>query len=122
MNKQSPISFILVTVVKFAVVATVVYYVYLFSVEVYTFGYRIFNEPPLSASTFSVSITVGENDSVYDIATDLEENRLIEDKNIFFLQEWFSKYEGDIQPGTYELTPSMTGDEMIHIMAGSQEE
>lgn len=122
MNKQSPLSFILVTVIKFAVVATVVYYVYLASVECYTFGYRIFNEPPVSASTLEVSIIVKDSDSVYDVATTLEEKRLIADKNIFFFQEWFSKFKGDIQPGTYELNPSMTGDEMIQIMAANKEE
>lgn len=122
MNKQSPISFILVTVAKIAVVAAVVYYVYLTSVETYMFGHRIFNEPPVSASTKTVQIIVRESDSVYDIATKLEENRLIADKTIFWVQEWFSKHHGDIQPGIYELSPSMTGDEMIQLMVEVTEE
>ena len=57
--------------------------------------------------------------SVMDIAELLENRGLVEDKMLFYLQERFSEYHGLIAPGTYELSPSQTADEMIAIMCAS---
>ncbi len=121
MNKQSPISLILVTIGKIAVVAVLVYFVYHISITAYDFGYRILNEQPMSSSDITVEVVITESQSVMEIGEMLEEKRLIEDARIFYFQEWFSKYHDDILPGTYELSPSMTGEEMVEIMAVGSE-
>ncbi|MFI3176546.1 MAG: aminodeoxychorismate lyase [Eubacteriales bacterium] len=121
MNKQSPISFILVTIGKIAVVVGLVYLVYRISITSYDFGYRILNEPPMSSSDITVEVVITEAQSVMEIGEMLEEKRLIQDARIFYFQEWFSKYHDDILPGTYELSPSMTGDEMVEIMAAGSD-
>ena len=118
MNKQSPISLVLVSLIKIGVIIVIAYAIYNIAMEAYDFGYRISNEPPVMPnSELYVSFTVLGDDDVKDVGKKLEEAGLILDYKIFVCQEWFSKYEGDILPGTYELSPSMTGDEMIQIMA-----
>ncbi len=122
MNRQSPFSFIVVSIIKIALVVGVIYFVYNTSVDAYDFGYRIFNEPPVSSIEATTTIVIKEEYSVGDIGTILEEEGLVQDGNIFFFQEWFSKEHGGILPGSYELSPSMTGPEMVTIMATGEGE
>ena len=67
----------------------------------------------------TVSVTIKQGDSVSDIADKLAEVGLITDKRLFKLQEKFSDYHGLEAPGTYELSTSMTPEEMLQIMAAS---
>lgn len=118
MNKQSPISLVLISLIKIGVIITIAYAIYTVAMKAYDFGYRISTEPPaLPGSENYISFTVLGDEEVKDIGKNLEELGLILDANIFVFQEWFSKYEGDIKPGIYRLSPSMTGEEMIQIMA-----
>lgn len=123
MNKQSPISFILISLIKIGAVIALVYFIYIIAIKAYDYGYRISNEPPITpGSDRYVEVTVLEGASVGDVAQMLEDSMLIQDKYIYMAQEWFSKFEGDMVPGVYELSPSMTGEEMIEIMAPIPEE
>ncbi len=117
MNKQSPFSFVVVTMIKIALVVGVIYVVYHATVTAYDFGYRIFNEPPVSSIEATTTVVIKEEYSVSDIGDILVEEGLIQDANIFFFQEWFAKEHGKIVPGSYELSPSMTGEEMVTIMS-----
>lgn len=111
------------TMVKIVVVAVVVMFVYRFSVTAYDFGFRLFSEEPMTLGEgVNISITVQEGESVREVADNLEENGLIRDAGIFYVQEKLSDYRGKISPGTYELNTSMTSEEMLEIMSAQEEE
>lgn len=111
------------TMVKIVVVAVVVMFVYRFSVTAYDFGFRLFSEEPMTLGEgVNISITVQEGESVREVADNLEENGLIRNAGIFYVQEKLSDYRGKISPGTYELNTSMTSEEMLEIMSAQEEE
>ena len=56
------------------------------------------------------------------IADNLAGVGLITDQNLFKLQERFSEYHEKEKPGKYELSTSMTPEEMLTIMSGSEAE
>lgn len=122
MNGKQWAGAIIGTILKIAVAAVVVYFVYKAAVIAYDYGYRIFAEGPVSEEPgFDVSITITEDKDVKDIGELLESRGLIKDANLFFLQELLSEYHGKIQPGVYTLNTSMTVGEMLAIM-GEEEE
>ena len=89
----------------------------------YSYGYQIFNQSAVSSGTGrTVSFTVGSGDDVDTIADNLAGLGLIKDKTLFKLQERFSEYHEMEKPGTYELSTSMTPEEMLTIMAGGSGE
>ena len=111
------------TVIKIAIAVLIVVGVYNLSASAYDFGYRIFSESPIDEDpgyTITVSITDGK--SIGDIGDILEEKGLIRDSRLFLFQEFFSSYHGDLKPGTYELSTAMTPDEMMGVMAYTEEE
>ena len=52
----------------------------------------------------------------------LEEKGLIEDARLFVVQELLSAYHGEILPGIYDLSTSMTAEEMLAVMSTPTEE
>ena len=109
-------------VVKVAFVLVVVMLISKYSKVAYDYGYHIFNQVPVSSGTGrTVSVTIKSGDTASDIADKLADVGLIADKRLFKLQEKFSDYHGMEAPGTYELSTSMTPEEMLQIMAASTE-
>ena len=51
-----------------------------------------------------------------------KEKGLIRDAKLFYFQEMFSEYKGELKPGVYELSTGMTPYEMMEIMSASDEE
>ncbi len=89
----------------------------------YDYGYRVFSEAPVTEGegiNKVVEIPIGS--SSMEIGEILEENGLIRDSKLFFIQELLSAYRGDLQPGTYTLNTSMTSEEMMRILAGVPDE
>ncbi len=104
--------------VKIAFVILVVMIISKYSKVAYNYGYRIFNQVPVSSGTGrTVTVTISEGDSANTIAEKLASVGLITDRNLFKLQEKLSDYHGLEMPGTYELSTSMTPEEMLQIMA-----
>ena len=96
----------------------VVYGLYEGGLRSYSYGYRIFAEPPVTAGEGRdrlVQIKNSMSDS--DIAKLLEEKGLIRDKWLFMLQLKLSGYSSRILPGRYTLNTSMTADEMMQVMS-----
>lgn len=96
----------------------VVYGLYEIGLRSYSYGYRIFAEPPVTAGEGRdrlVQIKNSMSDS--DIAKLLEEKGLIRDKWLFMLQLKLSGYSSRILPGRYTLNTSMTADEMMQVMS-----
>ncbi len=120
MNSRSIGLGVIDTFVKVILIIVAVMIVARYASLAYSYGYNIYNQKPASQyDTRTVSVSITESMSVMDIAELLENRGLIEDKLLFFLQERFSEYHGLIAPGTYELSPSQTPEEMIEIMSAS---
>lgn len=106
------------TIIKVVVLAALVMFVLRASTAAYDFGYRVFADEPVSV-TGGRTITVGiaEEADIKDIAEMLEEKGLIADAKLFIVQELLSAYHGEIIPGIYDLSTSMTAEEMLSIMS-----
>ena len=123
MNSKEVVISIFSTVFKVVLAIIIVMLVYKWSMTAYEYGQRVFNEPPMSAgSGRTVTFVVKEGDSAKEIGTNLEKNGLIRDAALFRIQEMLSAYKDRMKPGTYELSTSMTADEMMAIMSTGVEE
>lgn len=123
MNGKYLVGAVIEAVIKVIVIAVVVMFVFRASTEAYDFGYRVFADKPVSV-TGGRTITVGiaEDADIKDIAEMLQEKGLIADAKLFIVQEFLSAYHGDIIPGIYDLSSSMTAVEMLEIMSTPAEE
>ncbi len=124
MNVKNLIGTVLDTIIKVVLIAVVVVYTYRYAVQAYDFGYRIFAEGPVSASDGSkaISISVTEEATVEEIGAVLEENGMIRDARLFYVQELLSSYHDKIKPGIYELRSDMTAREMLAVMSAESSE
>ena len=109
----------------FRVVAAVavVYLIYQGAGICYDYGYRIFTEPAMTVGegrTVTVSIT--EDMSALEIGELLESRGLVRDAKLFVLQYYLSEYIKDVKPGTFELSTAMTVEDMMAVMAETDEE
>lgn len=105
-------------VIKIVVFAAIIMFVLNTSVKAYDYGYRVFAEEPVSVGEGrTISVIVDKADSVKDIGQMLQEKGLIRDASLFTVQELLSEQHGKIKPGIYDLNTSMTGQEMLAVMA-----
>lgn len=105
-------------VVKVVVFVAIVMSILNTSVKAYDYGYRVFAEEPVSVGEGrTISVIVEEADSAKDVGEMLQEKGLIRDANLFFVQELLSEQHGKIQPGIYDLSTSMTSQDMLAVMA-----
>ncbi len=110
-------------IVKLAVAIVLVMFVVEAAGKAYNFGYMVFAEEPMSSGEGrTISIVVREGESVKSIGENLEEKGLIQNAWLFVVQEMFSEHHGDIQPGIYDLSTSMTTSDMLEIMTVLPEE
>jgi UPF0755 protein len=110
-------------IVKVVVFVAIVMFIFNTSVKAYDYGYRVFAEEPVSVGEGRIiSVIVETDDSVTDVGKMLEEKGLIRDAKLFTIQEFLSEYHGDIQPGIYDLSTSMTSQEMLAVMAADSTE
>lgn len=110
-------------ILKIALALAVVLLIYNLGIKAYDFGYRIFAEEPMELGEGRVvSVSIVEGKTVAEIGDILEEKGLIRDSRLFYFQEMFSEYRGDLKPGVYELSTGMTPYEMMAIMAATDEE
>ncbi|MBQ6734129.1 MAG: endolytic transglycosylase MltG [Lachnospiraceae bacterium] len=120
MKKESAVFRIIGLVIRAAFIIIAIFLVIRISRTAYEYGYETFAQKPLTQGNGRiVTITVGENDTVSDVAKLLEEKGLVKDALLFRMQEMFSDYNDMIAPGVYDLSTDMTADEMLEIMAAS---
>ena len=114
MKKKEAAGVAVYSVVKIVVIILVIMVVYRLGSMAYSYGERIFGEPPMeSAPGTDIVITVGSEDSVRDIADNLKAAGL---------QERLAGYKEGVKAGTYTLNTSMTPEELIQTMAASSDE
>ncbi len=118
MNVKYLVVTVVETIIKVVIIAAVIVFVMRGVTKAYDFGYRVFADQPVSVSGGrTITIGVAENARVKDIGEMLEEKGLIEDANLFVVQELLSAYHGKILPGIYDLSTDMTAEEMLEIMS-----
>lgn len=118
MNVKYLIGAVIEAVIKVIVIAAIVMFVFRASTAAYDFGYRVFADEPVSVTGGrTITIGIAEDADIKDIAEMLQEKGLIADANLFVVQEMLSAYHGDIIPGIYDLSSSMTAVEMLEIMS-----
>ena len=123
MNGKYLVGAVIEAVIKGIVIAVVVMFVFRTATTAYDFGYKVFADKPVSVSGGrTITVGIAESASVKDIAQMLEEKGLIEDARLFVVQELLSAYHGEILPGIYDLSTSMTAEEMLAVMSTPAEE
>lgn len=123
MNVKYLVGAVIEATIKVIVIAVVVMFVFRTATTAYDFGYRVFADKPVSVSDGrTITVGIAESASVKDIAQMLEEKGLIEDARLFVVQELLSAYHGEILPGIYDLSTSMTAEEMLAVMSTPTEE
>lgn len=123
MNTKQIVVAVFGTVLKVAVAAVVILLVYKGAVIGYDYGYRVFQEEPVSESPgrdVQVDITVGK--STLQIGELLESKGLIRDARLFYIQNLLSHYKDALKPGSYTLNTSMTMGEMMEVMSPQESE
>lgn len=89
----------------------------------YDFGYRVFTETPVDEEPGEdIVVQVTSDMAEQEIGEMLEKEGLIRDGNLFYVQLKLSAHSGELVPGIYTLNTSMTGKEMIEVMAVGPEE
>ncbi len=118
MNAKYLIVAMIETIIKIAILAAAVVFVFRGATQAYDFGYRVFADQPVSVSGGrTITVGVSESASLKEIAEMLEEKGLIEDSRLFVVQELLSAYHGKILPGIYDLSTDMTAEQMLEIMS-----
>lgn len=123
MNTKQMILAVLGMICRVAVAVLVIVVVYKGAVTAYDYGYRVFQEPPVSekpGTDISVEITVGK--SALQIGEILEDKGLIRDAKLFYVQNLLSHYKDKLRAGTYTLNTSMTMEEMMEVMSAQEPE
>lgn len=123
MDTKQMVTAVFGTVLKVVIAVLVIVFVYKAAVTAYDYGYRVFQEPPVSAEPgmdVTVEITVGK--SAMQIGEILEQKGLIRDARLFYVQNLLSHYKDELSAGTYTLNTSMTMEEMMEIMSAKEPE
>lgn len=109
----------------FGIVLNVIIYVLivLFAIRVvtyaYNFSYQVFGNVAVSESSQEVvPVQIPDGASTEEVAAQLKKKGLIEDERAFIVHTALTKYSGLIKPGSYELTPSMTMNEILSAITG----
>lgn len=103
---------------RVGVVIFAAYTIYNWAFLAYDYGYRIFTEPAVSAGEGrTITVTVTKDMSPADIGELFESKGLVKDGRLFMLQYYLSEFQEDVEPGVFELSTSMTAEEMMEAMA-----
>lgn len=117
------VSAIFGTILKITVTVVAVIFIYKGAMYGYEFGYHIFQQEPMALGEGrTVTVTITEDMSVKQMGELFKQKGLINDTMLFMAQYYLSEYQQDVKPGTYELSTSMTVEEMMGVMAATQEE
>lgn len=88
----------------------------------YTFAYDVFSDQAVNEdSDEQVTVEITEDMSTKDVGELLESKGLVKSASVFEYHTKFSQYNGLIQPGTYELSPSMTMDDILDVICNIQD-
>ena len=123
MNVKQLLGAISAMIIKIAVAAVVIVAVFRLAVYAYDFGYKVFADMPVSEGEGRiVSVVIPEGQSIRELAKMLEQKGLVEDANVFYIQERLSDYKDKLKPGSYELSTAMNSEQMLEILCDMDED
>lgn len=123
MKPGSIVIAVLGVIVRVVIVVLAAYFIYKGALACYDYGYRIFTEPAVSPGegrTITVAIT--EDMTPSQIGELFENKGLVKDGRLFMLQYYLSEFKDDVKPGVFELSTSMTAEEMMEAMTVTADE
>lgn len=106
------------TAFKLAAAAVIVVMIYRGANLAFDYGYRIFQEPPMSEVGRDVTVTIPEGMSAEEMGELFYQKGLIRDVNLFRLQYLLSEFKDDLNSGKFILSTSMQVEEMMKVMTG----
>ena len=110
-------------IARIAIAAVVIIVVFKLAVGAYDFGFQVFADIPKDEGDGrTVSVVISADQDSKDVGKLLENKGLIDNANVFYVQEMLSEYKDQIKPGTYELNTAMSVEEMLEIICGQDEE
>ena len=105
------------TIIKIAFAVVVVVVLYRGAVKAYDYGYRIFEEAPVSSGEgYTITVNITEDMSAKEMGQMLADKGLIKDPQLFVFQYMFSEFKDDLLPGEHDLSTAMTVEEMMEEM------
>lgn len=118
MNTKKIVAFVSSSVFKVIVWAAVIMLTVKTAYTAYDYGYRIFQEPPMSTTGVGreVVVTISENMEPREMGEMLLQKGLIRDANLFVLQYHLSEFKADLLSGEFTLSTAMTVEEMLESM------
>lgn len=123
MYTRDLIASVLGTVVKVALFAAIVFFIYRGATTCYDYGYRIFMEPAVSSEENArvIEVTVTQAMTPQEIGELFESKGLIRDGKLFVFQYYLSEFRKQVKPGTFALSTDMTAEEMMEAMTVTEE-
>ena len=89
----------------------------------YRYTHAVFSDAALEeAPGKTIRVKIPEDISGKKLAKVLEENGLVEDAKVFFVQMKMSDFGETVKAGTYELNTSMSPSEMFKILSSNGDE
>lgn len=123
MQMKRVIGSLVLFIAKAVLVVFIVFGLYQFGEYAYDFGHQLYSGQGVSAPPGKdVAVVIRENTTVSQISEMLERQGLIKDAFVFQIQERLSKYSGQMQAGNYVLNTSQSGEEMLAILSGHEED
>lgn len=122
MSAKSLIAAVCGTILKVAAAVLIIMMIYRGAIMAYDYGYRVFEEPAVSAGEGrAVSVTVTEDMSPQEMGKLFLSKGLIRDDRLFVLQYYFSEFRKELKAGDFELSTAMTVEEMMEAMTKEPE-
>ena len=107
---------------KVVLFTVIIMYIVKAATAAYDYGYRVFTESPVSYGEGRIiSVYIEDGSSALDVGEMLEDKGLIRDGRLFMVQELLSENHGKIQPGIYDLSTTMTAQEILEVIAQEPE-
>lgn len=93
--------------------------VYQMATYAYSFGYLVFADIPKELSPgYNKTVSISEGTSEWALAQSLQEQGIVSDAKVFYVQLILSEYKDEWKPGIYDLNTSMKSDQIIATIAG----
>jgi cell division protein YceG involved in septum cleavage len=87
----------------------------------FSFAFDVFASTCKDASDTSVvTVTVLPDSSIKDVCETLDDAGVVKNPYALMVKIRIGKYASKLKPGTYELSPSYTNDEIITVITGGK--
>ena len=89
----------------------------------YNFSYKVFTDSCMNpTSKEEIHFEIKPDSSTIEIVDGLVAEGLVQDRYVMLAKVYLSSYHGKMMPGTYTLSPSMTQDEIMKTITGTNDE